>query len=476
MKDDKGGLNKDWKKRIEEIGAEAFEIEEMLRLGFLKKEKLDKINKKGVELNNFTKALEQYSNIQKHLSGIDNKIEKIGTLQEALNTIRSQRIKRVKQKNAEQKIQKETQRKQRVQKNRELRVSFPTFLGRDVSNRLSFSGGDEVKLNKQKLPILRTFIELSSALELQPLNLQWLVYDRGATTVDHYTRFEIAKRLGGTRLISSPKPVLRKTQRWILEFVLRNLPVHQAAMAFRQNLSILDNAKLHSNSKIVIRIDLKDFFPSITFPRVRGFFESLGYNPGISTVMSLLCTDSPKVLLKVQDEINFVSTGPRSLPQGACTSPDLANLIANKLDRRLQNYAAKVGWVFSRYADDLVFSTNKVDMPAHRLVRAVSMIVAAEGFQVNKKKTRVMRQPHRQMVTGLVVNKDVRISRRDIRRFRAFFHRCSTQGLDEVSKELEKDAMTVARGYMAYVHMISPATAQKFYRQHPWIKAQYLTN
>jgi len=299
--------------------------------------------------------------------------------------------------------------------------------------------------------------------------LQWLVYDRDATKTDHYTRFEIPKRAGGMRLISSPKPALRKAQEWILQYQLKNLSVHSAAMAFRPGLSIVDNAQLHANSKNLVRIDLKDFFPSITFIRVRGFLESLGYNPGIATILSLICTDSPRVLLKHIDQTHFVKTGERCLPQGACTSPALANLIANKLDRRLQKYTEKAGWLFSRYADDLVFSTNKVDMPPHRLIRAVSMIIKDEGFTVNEGKTNVMRAPKRQIVTGLMVNNGVRISRKDIRRYRAFFHRCVTKGFEEVSNELGKDAVSVSRGYLAYINMVSPETGQKISEQHPWI-------
>ena len=240
-------------------------------------------------------------------------------------------------------------------------------------------------------------------------------------------------------------------------------------MAFRPGLSIVDNAKLHTNSKELVRIDLKDFFPSITFIRVRGFFESLGYNSGISTILALLCTDSPRVLLIHKGQSYFVKIGERNLPQGACTSPALANLIANKLDRRLHKYTEKVGWFYSRYADDLVFSTNKTDMAAHRLIRAVENIVNGEGFIINERKTKIMRAPKRQTVTGLVVNKDVRISRKDIRRYRAFFHRCNTKGLEKVSNELGKDAISVCRGYLAYINMISPNIAQRISKQHPWI-------
>lgn len=96
-------------------------------------------------------------------------------------------------------------------------------------------------------------------------------------------------------------------------------------------------------------------------------------------------------------------------------------------------------------------------------------IVVAEGFAVNTDKTRVMRAPNRQAVTGLIVNDGVRVSRRDLRRMRAFLHRCQTRGVDVVSQEIGKDARAVARGYLAYVHMVSPAVAQRLREQHHWV-------
>ena len=287
--------------------------------------------------------------------------------------------------------------------------------------------------------------------------------------MDHYFRFEIPKRNGGTRLISSPKSAMRDAQTWVQENVLVRLPVHSAAMAFRPGISIVDNARRHVGSRIVMRLDLADFFPSITFFRVRGYFESLGYNPGIASVLALICTDAPRVRVRRKQETHIVAIKERSLPQGACTSPALANLIAQKLDRRLLGLAEQGSWSYTRYADDLVFSSSAESAAPHRLVRAVTRIAKEEGFAVNPDKTRVMRSPNRQAVTGLIVNDGVTLSRRDRRRIRAFLHRCETQGLDQVSAELGKDARSVARGYYAWVHMVSPESADALRRKHPWV-------
>ncbi len=454
-------LNPEWRKRIQQIGMRAFEVEEMLRLGFLEPNEL---NAEG-----FEKAAKEIQEVRKKIEKTDSEIQSINNIEIAIQNVRSNRIKDVRVIAEFRKKKKEAQKKQRANYIRERRINSPTFLGRDVSNRLKFTGGNKEKLQQNGLPILTSFDELASALEVEPQSLQWLVYSREDSTIDHYTRFYIPKRTGGKRLISSPKPALGKTQHWVLKEILQQLPVHPAAMAFRPGLSVVDNASLHVGTEVVVRIDIQDFFPSITFPRVRGFYESLGYNPGISSVLAMLCTDNPRVLLSHQTKSYFVEVGNRSLPQGACTSPALANLITHNLDKRIHAYSEKAKWTYSRYADDLILSTNEAKALPHRLINGISMVIADEGFQVNKKKTRIMRKSNRQMVTGLVVNKDVRLSQRDLRRLRAFFHNCSSKGLETVSEEIGKDAMSVARGHIAYVNMISPSTANKLRQLHPWV-------
>lgn len=345
----------------------------------------------------------------------------------------------------------------------------PTYLGRRVSSRLNFTGGDPDKVAEQGLPALSTFTDISAALGVSPSELRWLTFERGAEDSSHYARFEIPKRAGGHRLISAPKPLLRSVQQWVRVNILSPLPVGSSAAAFRPGLSIVDNARRHSGKSCVIRLDLKNFFETVTFPRVRGFFESLGYNPGVASVLALICTDSPRARVTFDGVTQYVIVGERSLPQGGCTSPDLCNLVTVKLDARLTGLAQKYGYAYSRYADDLVFSTDSEETAANKVVSAVTRICRDEGFEVNHQKTRTMRTPNRQLVTGLIVNEGVRLTRADLRRIRAFLHRCETRGLDNVSIDIGKDAQAVAKGYFAYVFMVSPVAALKLAEQHPWI-------
>lgn len=469
MVDDSAMLDSNWREKVKILGKRGFENEEMLRLGFIDQAALERLAASGVTKAQYDEATESVRNLRRELKDLERQISSLQDVERAIAVIRSRRIERVRAEREARKARREqeliTRRAEESRRKRE----EPIFFGRGVSNRVKFTGCETERLTALGIPQLETFMELSAALSLEPEQLQWLVYERGASTVDHYTRFEIPKRSGGSRLISSPKPALRAAQEWVRNSILARLPVHSAAMAFRPGISIVDNARAHSDSRVVVRIDLKDFFPSITFPRVRGYFESLGYNSGISTVFALLCTDSPRVQLNVDGVRSIVSVGQRGLPQGACTSPDLANLIAGHLDRRLAGLVTRTGWTYTRYADDLVFSSNEVEASPHRLLRAVTNIAGDEGFTVNEEKTRIMRSPNRQAVTGLVVNEGVRMSRRDLRRIRAFLHQCETQGIEAVSQRIGKSAQAVARGHYAYIDMVSPAAAARVREKHPWI-------
>lgn len=462
-------LDAQWRKRVSEVGKRNFENEEMLRLGFLTPEAVTRAQAGESTLAEYSAVLEELANVRRQLMAADTQIAELKDIEHLLGEIRARRIERVKAERAERRAAKEADRAARTVESRRRRVEEPTYLGRRVSGSLRFTGGDPAKTAALGLPALETFLDVASALNQSPERLQWLVFERGADPTDHYTRFEIPKRSGGVRLISSPKPALRAAQEWVRTQVLAHRPVSPAATAFRPGMSILDNARPHVGAGVIVRIDVKDFFPSITFERVRGYFESLGYNSGVATVLALVCTDAPRARVTLDGQSRFVVVGERALPQGACTSPDLANLIVLGLDARLIGLAAKLGWAFTRYADDFIFSCSNQDADAAVLVRTVTRISNDEGFRINTKKTRIMRRPNRQTVTGLLVGDDVRLTRQDLRRIRAFLHRCETQGIENVSQEIGKDARAVAKGYFAYVHMVTPETAQTIRAKHPWI-------
>src|SRR4029077_457180 len=120
--------------------------------------------------------------------------------------------------------------------------------------------------------------------------------------------------------------------------------------------SILSNAAAHANPKLVVKMDIKDFFPTITLPRVKGVFRKAGYREQVATLLALLCTESPREIVTHEGQTYYVALGPRCLPQGAPTSPALTNTLCLRLDRRLARLAGKLGFRYTRHGDDLTFS------------------------------------------------------------------------------------------------------------------------
>lgn len=457
------------RKRVQEIGKNAAIAEEMIRLGFITPEDLAANKSNEVEIR---RVIDELQPTLKELNEIDSQIATYGSIEAMIKQIRSERIEMVKKRREERKIEKERNRVLRQEAWELAKRSRAPFLGVGVSSRLTFDGGDRVALIKLGLPELTTLSDIALAMNLTTEDLVWLSYERSTTETDHYTRFEIPKRSGGSRLISSPKPKMRIAQSWINLNILEKLTPSQYCYAFRPKTSIVDNAKQHVAKRVIVKLDVKDFFPSITFNRVRGYFEHLGYNPGISTVLALLCTDAPRVRITIKGRSQIVAIGSRSLPQGACTSPALANLIASRLDNRVAGLIDRFhgDWTYTRYADDLTFSTSDVDPSIGVLISAVSRIAKDENFEIKSEKTRIMRSPRRQSVTGLIVGDDVRIPKATIKKMRALFHNIETKGRDVVSEEIGKDAINVAQGYWAYLHMVSPTQANRYLIKHKWLR------
>jgi hypothetical protein len=257
-------------------------------------------------------------------------------------------------------------------------------------------------------------------------------------------------------------PRLAALQRWILENVLSKVPLEGAAHGFVAGRSTVTNAAPHVKRAIVVNTDLKDFFPTVTFERVRGIFESFGYSGAVSTIFALLSTESPRRAAEYEGRVYHVALGPRALPQGACTSPALSNLVARKLDRRLGGLARALGWTYTRYADDLTFSGDTLIPKGTKDKRSVAWLLARvrhivedEGFAINESKQRVQRRNCAQSVTGVVVNEKVSAPREERRRLRAILHRARFEGLARQNRAGHPDFTAHVRGHVAYVAMVN---------------------
>jgi hypothetical protein len=266
-----------------------------------------------------------------------------------------------------------------------------------------------------------------------------------------YVEFEIPKAKGGSRRIAAPRTPLRRVQRAILDKILAVVPMHDACHGFVAGRSTVTNATPHQNARLVLKLDLKDFFPTVHYARVKGLFRMLGYAADVAGVLAGLTTYRPKL-------DNGDVLWPGVLPQGAPTSPALANLCCRRLDARLSKLAAACSATYTRYADDLTFSF-RADPPADfrigRFLWWIDAICHDEGFLERPDKRRILRAKHQQRVTGIVVNAGVHVPRADRKRFRAILHNCEKHGFASQARGRDDFASYLA-GYAAYVHMVEP--------------------
>ena len=318
------------------------------------------------------------------------------------------------------------------------------------------------RLKQNLLPKIDSPDALAEMLGIDLPTLRWLTYHREAAEFVHYTPFTIPKKSGGQRQIWAPMPKLKAAQSWIHRSIVEHLPVHGAAHGFLHGRSILTNAREHTSSKIVVNMDIKDFFPTVTMKRTKGVFRAAGYNEQVSALMALICTEAPRKIQEYDGKKYYLALGPRCLPQGAPTSPGITNTVCLRLDRRLAGLADALHWRYTRYADDLTFSLPLGYKGAPRLgdlLGTVQAIVADEGFEIRRDKTRVARTGSRQKVTGLVVNgKDgPRVPRNKRRMLRA-----AVNNLQNGKPLPEGESVQSLSGWASYIYMTDPAQGAQY--------------
>jgi RNA-directed DNA polymerase len=327
-----------------------------------------------------------------------------------------------------------------------------------VSRRQVAAGMDAAKLQRWGLPLLASEHDVARWLGISLGRLRWYTFDRPADLVWHYTRRVVPKRSGGERVILAPKRELKALQRRVLDDLVAQVPVAPTVHGFVRGRSIVTNAGQHAGKQVVLKLDLKDFFPSVTFPRVRGQFIAMGYSFAVASTLALLCTEYDREAFEHDGKRYFVSVGPRHLVQGAPTSPALANLVAWKLDKRLGGLAAKRGFTYTRYADDLTFSGD--DVVGVQGVRVLAQrIIREEHFTPNTAKTRIARRSARQIVTGIVVNDALATPRTLRRRLRAIVHNAQRTGLTAQNREQRPGFKQYLDGMIAYIHSVNPRHA-----------------
>lgn len=339
------------------------------------------------------------------------------------------------------------------------------------------------RLSNQGLLDYASVDELANAMGISINELRFLSFHRKTAKVTHYQQFLIAKKTGGTRRISAPMPRLKHAQYWVLTNILEKLALHDSAHGFITQRSIVTNAQPHVGKSVVINMDLKDFFPTISYRRIKGLFHRIGYSEKIATILALLCSEPDRDEVILDGESYFTANGERHLPQGAPTSPAISNLICRKLDRRIQGACESLNFSYTRYADDLTFSFNGSNSdaktaPVTQLLWRVKKIIADEGFVVHPDKTRIMRAGSRQEVTGVVVNNKLSVNRASLKRFRALLYQIEHTGLQgkswgNATGDNPTELWRVITGYANYVAMVNPDKGKPFQQKINALKQQH---
>lgn len=266
--------------------------------------------------------------------------------------------------------------------------------------------------------------------------INYLLYSVGVDNL--YETFSIPKKNGNVRVINSPKPKLKFLQKKLASLLWecyldtlkskskeKDFKIPMLSHAFEKNKSIITNAQVHRNKKYILNIDLKNFFDSFHFGRVRGFFikdREFGVSPEIATVIAQIACYQGR------------------LPQGSPSSPIITNLITRILDYRIVKIAKKYRFTYTRYADDMTFSTNR-ELNSNKLratkelenfLAELERLIISSGFEINPKKTRLSNNMQRQEVTGLVVNKKINVKREYIKNTRAMAFQLYKDGKFEI--------------------------------------------
>ncbi|MGN9807752.1 reverse transcriptase family protein [Micromonospora sp. BQ11] len=319
-------------------------------------------------------------------------------------------------------------------------------------------------------PVIDTVDDLAAMLDLSVEHLDWYAdrrsLNRRATA--HRLHHYHYRWTDQGRLIEAPKSRLRALQRRLLTEVLGPIPVHPAAHGFVPGRSAHTFAAIHAAQPVVVRIDLLAFFTHIPATRVHGLFRTAGYPEPVAHTLTGLCTTrtphpvlrrAPTDLPHRAARLTALRTG--HLPQGAPTSPALANLCAYRLDRRLTGLAGAFEITYSRYADDLAFSGDLTTQRVDHLIAAVTDIARDEDFRVHTGKTRVRGRADRQLLAGLVVNHHSATPRDEYDQLRAILHNAARTGLAMQNRTGHPDFAQYLIGRVTWVGHHHPARAAK---------------
>jgi len=327
------------------------------------------------------------------------------------------------------------------------------------------------------VPAIESTGDLAKWLGLDQGEMRWfadlkgLGYKQGSQPLRHYHYRVLAKRSGTVRLIEAPKPRLKDRQQQILIWILENVPPHPAVHGFVKGRSIKTFVAPHVGKRVVLRMDLRDFFPTFGGVRIQNVFRTLGYPEAVADLFGGICTNATprdvwndvevEIDREVLNDVRRLYARPH-LPQGAPTSPALANISFYRVDCRLSALAKSAAASYTRYADDLAFSGDE-DFEKHveRFSLHISAVLLEQGFRVNHSKTRVMRRGVRQYLAGLVTNQKTNVVRRDFDRLKAVLTNCVRHGPENQNRERLPHFRAHLEGKVSFVEMVNPGKGKR---------------
>ena len=346
---------------------------------------------------------------------------------------------------------------------------------------LDFSrDGDHARLAGMGLPDFQDPAQLADWLGIPVGKLAWLIHrcEEGQRPRDprsaHYHYRWVKKRKGGYRLIQAPKTLLKSVQLKILREILDLIPVHAACHGFVTRRSIVTNAQPHTGKRVVVKLDLENFYTTVNHSRVVAIFRSLGYSREAAIWLAGLTTAAipPGLDVPQSDLWLLAAYQGRHLPQGAPTSPTLANLSAFSLDLRLAGLARTFRTQYTRYADDLTFSgSQKFLNSLSTFLPLVGQIIKSERFRLHPKKRQVLRSNQQQKVTGVVVNSRVNVDRDEYDRVKALLHNCLLRGVSTQNHDQRPDFPQHVLGRIGHIKHLNPVRGEKLlemFRRVDW--------
>lgn len=455
---------------INELGSkDAYVLSEMKRLGFWDTEK-DQPSLPEV-------LIEEEARLYKEIRTLAKQQQQHGDDEALLKKIRTERMRASRAKQKENKAKRAAERLAKAEAWKERKSKELLYLGEAYSAGLTNNKSNISKLLKNNLPTIDNALDLSVVLGTTVNELRFLAYTRAVATTTHYKRYLVPKKSGGQRLISAPMDRLKKVQTAILKTILYPIPLHPAAHGFVPERSIVSNANPHTQAAVVINMDLQNFFPTFTYKRVKGLFLKLGFSEQIAIALALVCTEPQEERVEIDGQVFYVSTGERRLPQGAPSSPAISNIICKRLDYRVAGAAKKLGFKYTRYADDMTFSSlDKSNANLQKLLWQVKQIIKEEQLVLHPEKLRVMHQGKRQEVTGIIVNDKPNLDRKTVRQFRALLHQIETSGIEGkmwngVTEKTQ--LLSSIQGFANYYKMVNPEKGAAYWKRTRAILKQY---